>query len=374
MRVCIVGFNPSAVPPDISLEISAFSRAPFSLILMPTPTAEHYSEAAEHQRQRRNVANAVLAMLLVIALGTAGFSLLEEHWSAWDALFFTLITITTVGYGDYGLDARGEAFAVVLLLAGIAVTTYAFGQVVQLAVTRRAAWRRKMLKTLEQMSEHYILCGAGRVGRAICDRFEESGLALLVIDQDPERCEWARAHGHLALEGNATEDDTLLLAGIERCKGLVAAAPSDNENLVITLTAREHNADCLIVCRSGDPDTDAKFKRAGADRVVAPETHGGHTIANLLVRPHMTDFLAHTGEDDYQLTELHIQTDCPLVGLTVDQLGQREPQLVFVAHKRLGEPTRLRPDVELTLAAGDILIVVGQLDALARITQHAAAA
>lgn len=341
---------------------------------MPRPLTSQFSELAEHERQRRNVGNAVLTMLVVIGIGTVGFALLEEQWTAWDAFFFTLITITTVGYGDYGLDMKGEMFALVLLLAGIAVTTYAFGQVVQLAVTSRAAWRRKMLKTIENMSDHYIVCGVGRVGRAVCERFEESGVPLVIIDRDVERCEWARAHGHLAIEGNATDDDTLLAAGIERCKGVVAAAPSDNENLVITLTAREHNADCLIICRSGDPDTEAKFRRAGADRVVAPETHGGHTIANLLVRPHMTDFLAHTGEDDYQLTELHLRENSPLVGLTILELGQREPQLVFVAHKPADQPARVRPDLNEVLATGDVLIVVGDLDALGRVAQHAAAA
>lgn len=341
---------------------------------MPKTLTSQFSELAEHERQRRNVGHAVLTMLIVIGIGTAGFALLEEQWTAWDAFFFTLITITTVGYGDYGLDMKGEMFALVLLLAGIAVTTYAFGQVVQLAVTSRAAWRRKMLKTIENMSDHYIVCGVGRVGRAVCERFEESGVPLVIIDRDAERCEWARAHGHLAIEGNATDDDTLLAAGVQRCKGVVAAAPSDNENLVITLTAREHNADCLIICRSGDPDTEAKFRRAGADRVVAPETHGGHTIANLLVRPHMTDFLAHTGEDDYQLTELHLRENSPLVGLTIRELGQREPQLVFVAHKPVGQPARVRPDLNEALAVDDVLIVVGDLDALGRVAQHAAAA
>ncbi|MEM8737748.1 MAG: potassium channel protein [Planctomycetota bacterium] len=340
---------------------------------MPRLSSSNYSELAAHQRQKRNVIHAVAAMLIVIAAGTAGFTLLEEQWTPWDALFFTLITITTVGYGDYGLDFRGEVFALTLLLAGIGVTTYAFGQVVQLAVTSRAAWRRKMLKSIERMQDHYIVCGAGRVGRAVCERFQESGVPLVVIDQDPERCEWARAHGHLALDGNATDDQTLLAAGVERCKGLVASAASDNQNLVITLTAREHNANCLIVCRSGDADTEAKFRRAGADRVVAPETNGGHIIANLLVRPHMTDFLAHTGEGDYQLTELHIKPDSNLAGTTLRTLGQREPHLVFVALKRCDQPARLRPDADHTLESGDVLIVVGQLDALARAAHRAAA-
>jgi voltage-gated potassium channel len=341
---------------------------------MPRPATNYYSELADRRRQQRNVVHAVLTLAIVIGGGTLGFTLLEEHWSVWDALFFTLITITTVGYGDYGLDVRGEAFALILLLAGIGVTTYAFGQVVQLAVNSRVARRRNMLKSLERLQDHYLVCGAGRVGRAVCDRFTESGVPVVVIDLEPERCEWARAHGHFALEGDATDDDVLLAAGVDRCKGLVAAAPHDNENLVITLTAREHNPDCLIVCRSDDPDNQTKFRRAGAGRVVAPETNGGHILANLLVRPHLTDFLAHTGEDDYQLTELPVHPRSPLAGLALQELAANESQLVFVALKRDGEPTRVRPDPLTTLRSGDVLIVVGQLDALARVKNHAQAA
>ncbi|MEO1236288.1 MAG: potassium channel protein [Planctomycetota bacterium] len=333
----------------------------------------HAAELAAHRRQRRNVKHAVLAMLVVIAVGTAGFTFLEENWTAWDALFFTLITITTVGYGDYGLDMKGEMFALFLLLTGIAVTTYAFGQVVQLAVSQRSAWRRRMLSTIAQLQDHYIVCGVGRVGRAVCERFEESGIPLVVVDKDPERCQWARDHGHLTLEADATDDDTLIAAGIKRSKGLVAAAPYDNDNLVITLTARGLNPDTLIVCRAGDPEAVTKFKRAGADRVVAPETSGGHTLANLLVRPHMTDFLAHTGEDDYQLSELHIRPDSELAGTTIEALGSAEPQLVFVALKRDDQPTKLRPDMSHILEPGDVLIVIGQLESLARIAHHAAA-
>ncbi|MEM6458619.1 MAG: potassium channel protein [Planctomycetota bacterium] len=341
---------------------------------MSTPLPQHLSELAEHRRQRRNVAHAVLAMIIIIAIGTAGFTIIEEHWTAWDALFFTLITITTVGYGDYGLDMKGEVFALVLLLAGIGVTTYAFGQVVQLAVTGRAAWRRKMLKQIESLSDHFIVCGMGRVGEAVTERFAESGVPLVVIDLDPERCATAREQGHFAIEGSASDDAVLQAAGVERCRGLVAAAPSDNENLVITLTARGLNADCLIVCRSDRAYSEEKFRRAGADRVVAPETNGGHTIANLLVRPNTTDLLAQTGEDGYQLTELSVAPGSSLSGMSLLKLGKREPDLVFVAHKRPGEATRLRPDMSLTLETGDVLIVVGELAALARVSPLAAAA
>lgn len=333
----------------------------------------YYTDLAAVTRQRRNLRAALVALGAVITTSTIGFAWLETQWSLWDALFFTLITITTVGYGDYGLDTRGEVFASLLLVTGIAITTYVLGQVVQLAVNSQAVRRRKMLKKIAQLKDHHIVCGVGRVGRAVCERFHEAGVALVVVDPDPERCEWARSEGHFAVQGVGTDDQTLINAGIEHCAGLVAAASHDSENLVTVLTAREHNADCLIVCRSDDSDSESKFRRAGADRVVAPETNGGHIIANLLVRPNTTDFLAHTGNDEIQLSELLVKPGSRLAGQTLRQLGETESDLVFVALKTDGSPTRLRPPLSHQLIEGDVLIIVGELSTLARITDRAAA-
>lgn len=332
------------------------------------------SEIALRRKQVRNEVRALTGMLLVIVVGTAGFSFLEPQWNAWDAFFFTLITITTVGYGDYGLDTRGEVFAVVLLLLGIAVTTYAFSQTVQLAVTQGVSRRRKMLKHISRMEDHFIVCGVGRVGRAICERFAEAGTPIVVIDPDVERCAWAREHGHLTLEGCGTHDNVLLAAGIERCRGIAAATSSDNENLVITLTARSHNADCLIVCRCDTPEAQAKFHRAGADRVVAPSVNGGHIMANLLVRPNSTDLLANTGQDNFRMTEVHLPVGSNLAGRTLEKLQKQEPQLVVIALRRDGELPRLRPDTDTKLQEGDTLVLVAELDALARVTHQACAA
>lgn len=332
-----------------------------------------YTDLAVLSRQRRNLRMGLITLTGVIVCGTLGFAWLEEQWTVWDALFFTLITITTVGYGDYGLDARGEVFASLLLLAGIAFTTYVLGQVVQLAVNNQAIRRRKMLKKIAQLQDHYIVCGVGRVGRAVCERFHEAGVAVVVVEPDAERCAWARSEGHFAIQGVGTDDQALLDAGADRCRGLVASAAHDSENLVTVLTAREHNPDCLIVCRSDDPDSESKFRRAGADRVVAPETNGGHIIANLLVRPHTTDFLAHTGNDGIQLSELRICPGSRMAGQTLRQLGEHEPDVVFVALKPRGGPARLRPELGQPLNEGDVLIIVGDLSTLARMSDRAAA-
>ncbi len=335
-----------------------------------------YSDAALDRQQRRNFGFAILALVMVIATGTVGFWWLEEQWDAWDALFFTCITITTVGYGDYGLDMRGEIFALFLMISGIATCTYAFSQMVQLAVSQRLNWRKRMLKHIAHLEDHFIVCGNGRVGRAICERFEESGTPVVVVDPSEDRCEWARQHGHFVVHGDAGKDEVLMQANVERCRGLVACTPDESENLVITLTARSHNEGCTIIARAESHDAVAKFQRAGADRVVAPSLFGGHQIATMLVRPHLADFLTQmcAGDDDYQLSEIMIDPGSPLAGQTPETYGQREPGLVFVALKRTGEPTRIRPDATESFAVGDVVIVAGQLDAIARARSLAQAA
>ena len=335
-----------------------------------------FSDAALERDQRRRVYSALALLALIILTGTVGFWWLEPQWSAWDALFFTFISITTVGYGDYGLDTRGEVFAMLIMLAGIATCTFVFGQVVQLAVNRQMTWRKRMLKHIAHLSDHFIICGVGRVGQAVCERFQEAGQPVVVIDSNDARCEWAREHGHFVITGDAGEDETLLAAGVERCRGLVACTPSDHANLVVTLTARSHNADCTIIARADDHGAISKFQRAGATRVVAPAMFGGHQIATMLVRPHLADFLTQmcAGDDDYQLSEIVVDPGSPLAGETPASFGKHQPELVFVALKRNGEPTRIRPDASEPFEVGDVAIVAGTLSALTQARTLAKAA
>ena len=142
---------------------------------------------ASHHSERRRLVRAVLALVLVLSFGTAGFVLIEG-WEPWKALYFTLITITTVGYGDEGVSEVGKRFTTILLLGGIATATYAFGQIVQAAVNYQLAWRRRMHQAIEKLNGHYIICGLGSVGRAVCDRLSAEGKPFVVIEADEERC------------------------------------------------------------------------------------------------------------------------------------------------------------------------------------------
>ena len=196
-----------------------------------------YPEGVDTGRQRR-LRRAILALSVVLTGGTLGFMIIEPTWGLWRSLYFTLITVTTVGYSDEGLSAQGRGFTTILLVAGIATASYAFSQIVQAAVSYQFAWRRRMQKDIDRLRDHYVVCGMGRVGRAVCKQLTENSTPFVVIEQDIDRFQQAPSYGFLAILGTATEDAVLLQAGIKRARGIVCAFDSDSENIVITLSAR----------------------------------------------------------------------------------------------------------------------------------------
>lgn len=320
-----------------------------------------------------HLARSILLLIGVVVLGTGGFMILEPTWSIWRSLYFTVVTISTVGYGDEGIGEQTRAFAATLILIGIGTCTYALGQIVQFAVSRQLAWRQRMQRHIDRMSDHFIVCGLGRVGRAVCERFSEASLPVVVIDPDEHRDAWAREHGHLAIEGDASEDEVLLRAGVERARGIVCATNNDAENLAITLSARELNQDIIIISRADDVSATRKFKRAGATHVISPAANGGQDIATMLIRPHLADFLqrARANESGYQLTEIVIEAGSRLDGTTLLELGKAERRLVFVAVRHADGNVQLRPDMSYEFEPGAVVIVAGDLDAIMRMCEQA---
>ena len=331
-----------------------------------------YPEGVDTGRQRR-LRRAILALSVVLTGGTLGFMIIEPTWGLWRSLYFTLITVTTVGYSDEGLSAQGRGFTTILLVAGIATASYAFSQIVQAAVSYQFAWRRRMQKDIDRLRDHYVVCGMGRVGRAVCKQLTENSTPFVVIEQDIDRFQQAPSYGFLAILGTATEDAVLLQAGIKRARGIVCAFDSDSENIVITLSARELNADVLIVSRADDEGAVQKIKRAGASHVVSPALRGGADIANLLIRPHLTEFLeqSHGSSNGCRLAEVTIDADAPLVGQTLREYGDKEDALVFVAMKRVGGKMTIRPNADETFRPGDVVIVAGDPEAVVRISEDA---
>ncbi len=316
---------------------------------------------------------ALAAFGFVLVFGTAGFMIIEDGWGFWRSLFFTVITISTVGYGDEGISQAGERFAAVLILVGIGTCTFALSQLVQVAVRSQMAWRRRMQKQIDRLEDHYIVCGLGRVGTAVLQRVSEASLPVVIVEVDPSRAAWARTQGHATVEGTATEDEILLKAGVTRARGIVCAAASDSENLVATLSARELNPRLMIISRVDDPRAAHKFRRAGATRVLSPAATGGADMADMLIRPHLAEFLERAGHHDggYQLTEITIEAASPLVGQTIATYGARENTLVFVAIRHPGGSTEIRPRATEAFRVGDVVIIVGDLESVARVTQLA---
>lgn len=302
--------------------------------------------------------SACYAFLGVIAFGTIGFTWIEG-WGVWQSLFFTMITITTVGYGSEGLSKSGELFTAVLLIGGIATTTYAFSVIVESAADRKLAWRRKMQNRINALSRHYIVCGHGRIGRAISARLLEADYPFVVVDSDPRRVEMARDHGMLTVEGDATEDATLIQAGVDRASGLVSVVKSDARNIVITLSARELSPDLRIITRAENTHSTHKIRRAGAEEVVCPYQAGGSEIADKILRPRLAEFLRRSDDENerIELGEVTIEEGSFLVGRTIQDYGSREgSDIVFVAIKR-GDHVKVQPRGDERFKVGDILIV-----------------
>jgi voltage-gated potassium channel len=277
-----------------------------------------------------------------------------------------------VGYGDYGLTTAGERFTAVLLLVGIGTATYAFGQFVQAAVSYQLAWSHRMQKQIDRLSNHYIVCGYGRVGRTVCGRFEDSSIPFVVVDNNAELVDNARDRGLLAICDCAAKDEVLLRAGIKRAKGVICAVNSDAENIIITLSARELNDGVQIISRADEEGGIKKIIRAGATHAVSPSVRGGDDIANLITRPYLTQFIKDSRQNGsgYDMGGVNICEGSPLIGQTVREFGCQEPSIVFVAIQRKGEETRIRPRPDEMFQEDDVVIVVGESDAMERMANH----
>ena len=236
--------------------------------------------------------SASLAALLV--LGSLGYVIIEG-WSFLDALFMTVTTLSTVGYGEvHPLDRAGQAYTMVLILAGVGVMLYIVGALAKVVVEgeiQEALGKRKIRRRVQKLKDHYIICGYGRLGKIIARQLSHAGIPLVVVESDPEVIAKIEAQGYSFVAGDATQEEVLLEAGLERAKGLVAVLHSDAGNVYITLTARSLNPKLYIVARGEEPGSQQKLLRAGADKVESPYEMGGRKMAHTILRPTVTTFM-----------------------------------------------------------------------------------
>ena len=217
----------------------------------------------------------IRALAAIIVVGTGGYILIEG-WSFLDALYMTIITITTVGYAEmHPLSTGGRIFSIFLIIGGVSGALYTLTGIIGYIIEGQFGTtleRRKMKTRIANLKEHFILCGYGRVGEEIAHKFKDEGISFIIIDNQPERTALAEQAGYLYLLGDATSDEVLREAGIGQARGLVAAAGDDADNIYITLSARGLRPDLFIEARASYEEAETKLKRAGANRIVSP--HG----------------------------------------------------------------------------------------------------
>ena len=328
----------------------------------------------------RRVVTLFTIITVVISVGTGGYMLIEG-WSFFDGLYMTAITLSTIGYGEINpLSDRGRVFTLFLIIAGGTIFAYALSSAIEYALASGLAdqlRRRRLMKTLGDLEQHIIVCGYGRVGRAAISTLREDKTALVIIDVDTEQVQQAREGGLLVVEGDATRDEVLREAGLERAKGLLVSTGDDALNLFVVLSARTMNPSIYIVARSSRPENEAKLRRAGANSVVSPYQIGGRRMAHVLLRPNVTDFLDVVTLDnglEIWLDEIVIEPGSPLMGQTVFEADlRRRLGVTLVALQRPSTQSTLQPDKTTRFEVGDHVIAVGtrpQIAALVQLAQN----
>jgi voltage-gated potassium channel len=301
-----------------------------------------------------------------IAVGTAGYLILEPGWQLLDALYMTVITLTTVGFREVQqLNEAGRIWTMILAVTGVGLIFGTVGIVAEYLVVEATSGRRearRMSKAVGKLSGHYVVCGYGRVGLTVARELVHSGLKVVVIDILPESLARARREGFLEVEGDATEEATLRDAGIERAHGLITTIDSDAHNVYVILSARAINPDLFVVARANSADSEARLMQAGASRVVSPYTMAGHRLAELATRPRVVDFidaaLSH-GELAFSMEEVEVVAGSSIDGMTVGALRESG---VFVLAVVTGERSyEANPPADRVLRAGETLVVSGSV-------------
>jgi len=318
-------------------------------------------------RPVRNLRVSLLILVLTLGLGTAGYIVLEG-WDFLDALYMTVITLATVGYKEvHDLSTNGKLFTIGLILFGVATIAYAFGSLLQLMVEGqilRILGRRKLEKRINQLEGHYIVCGYGRIGALVSQEFLSRPVAFIVVERDPVICERLAKEKILFVQGDATDDDTLIQAGILRAKGLITAVTSESANVYITLTARGLNPDLFILARSVEEGSEIKLKRAGATKVISPYRIGANRMAWAVLRPSVVDFIdiAIGSESlELQLEEIRVAPNSSLVARTLISAGIRRAWgIMIIAIKKSSGAMLFNPESSTTIDAEDILIILGK--------------
>jgi len=305
--------------------------------------------------------------LFIVIFGTAGYIVIEG-WGFLDALYMTIITISTVGYSEvHHVSKAGRLFTILLVFFGVGFTLYIAAAVVQFMVEGRIRLilgRRRLEKKISRMKNHYIVCGYGRIGRVLCRNLKRKPLDLVVVEKNPELISVMDADGVLYISGDASNEENLLKAGIKRAKGLVAALASDADNVFLVLTARQLDPDLIIIARASQEESKSKLRAAGANTVESPYDMGAASMAHRIIRPTVTSFLDLAfayKRKDIQMEEIPVSASSDLVNVMLKDTGIRQKyNLIIIAIKKPDKSMLFNPSFEAIIEMGDTVIAVGE--------------
>ena len=314
---------------------------------------------------RRRFIIIVSALVIIVSIGVIGYEIIEG-WSFIDALYMTVITLSTVGYGEvHHLSTAGRIFSIVLIISGVGAMLYTLTTIVQYILEGGFGdilGRRRMKEKIANLKRHVILCGYGKVGHEVARVFESEGTPFIIVEMDQETVSKAVENGYLCIQGNATSDDVLKEAGIERARALVAALGSDADNLYITLSAKEIRPDLFIVARASTEESEPKLLRAGADRIMSPYRIGGRHMAMLTLRPLVVDFVDTTMLSrgrELVLENIKVSSGSPVEGKTVKEGSQCCGGAAILAVRKKDGRLLTNPTQDTLLDLEDELVIIG---------------
>ena len=329
------------------------------------------------QARLKRVAIALSLLTLLISTGTIGYILIEGMTFV-DSLYTAVIIVTTVGLGTaHTFSTAGKLFTVVFILVSVGTAAYLLSSTIQIVISSEllnAFGERRRSRGMNKLHDHYIICGAGRVGRRIIGELERAGVPYAVVERDVQKVNSLVERGANVVSGDATLEEILRSAGVARAKGLAACLPDDADNLYTVLTARDLNRDLYIVARAIEEQAEAKLIRAGASRVVAPTIIGSHRMAQALLKPTVADFIDSIAADNLDLAfeEVEVLAHSHYVGRRLRETSiSSELNIVIIAIKRRTGTMVFNPSGETRLERGDLLVAIGQAESLKILKEQA---
>ena len=323
-----------------------------------------------------NLIIVVLLAVFLVALGTAGYMVIEG-WTIMDSVYMTVITLSTIGYGEVNpVSQPGRIFTLILIVMGVGFFLYVIGNVVQFLVEGRIRLilgRHKLDKQISHLNNHYIVCGYGRMGRAFCRYLIQKGLKFVVIEKNDDRIPVMNADHVLYIVGEATIEENLLTAGINRASNLIATLGTDADNVFLVLLAKGLNPEVYVVARASQNASKKPLDTAGADVVVSPFDIGARRMAHAILRPNVIRFLEFAFADestDIHIEELPVAATSKLVNVTLQESGIRQSHnLIILSIINKDGEMLFNPSADTVIGAGEKLIAVGSINSLRKLEQ-----